>query len=215
MKPTTKKLYIIGLCIFCFSEIIGILKLLYELFINLPNGSLIGVTKEYISILLWTTIISIVIKIIITFIIVFMITRMLKNVKSKCLIPLICCSTLFLIIILTSLWTGIISIAIKTILALIFVFMITRILKNIKSKCLIPSLCCSIIFLIINIFSFSIPAIPKYLIYSKLGIIETYLVCFVNYLTNGTIFSMVAYIIILVASIKNLRVKKKGAEMDG
>ena len=38
---------------------------------------------------------------------------------------------------------------------------------------------------------------------------------FVNYLTNGTIFSMVAYIIILVASIKILREKKKGAKMDG
>ena len=71
MKPTTKKLYISGLCIFCLGEIIGILKLLYELFVNLPNGSLIGVTKEYISTLLWTTIISIVIKMIIAFIIVF------------------------------------------------------------------------------------------------------------------------------------------------
>ena len=79
----TKKLYIIGLCIFCLGEIIGILKLLYELFVNLPNGSLIGVTKEYISTLLITTIISIVIKMIIAFIIVFMITRIVKNVKSK------------------------------------------------------------------------------------------------------------------------------------
>ena len=164
MKPTTKKLYIIGLCMFCLGEIIGILKLLYELFVDLPNESLIGVTKEYISTLLWTTIISIVIKMIIAFIIVFMITRILKNVKSKCLIPLLCCSTLFSII---------------------------------------------------NLSSFSLPAIPKYLIYSKLGIIETYLVYFVNYLTNGTIFSMVAYIIILVASIKILREKKKVVEMDG
>ena len=164
MKTTTKKLYIIGLCLFCSGEIIGILKLLYELFVNLPNGSLIGVTKEYISTLLITTIISIVIKMIIAFIIVFMIARILKNIKSKCLIPLLCCSTLFLII---------------------------------------------------NLTSFSLPAIPKYLIYSKWGIIETYLVYFVNYLTNGTIFSMVAYIIILFASIKILREKKKGAEMDG
>ena len=165
MKAITKKLYIIGLCIFCLGEIIGILKLLYELFVNLPNGSLIGVTKEYISTLLWTTIISIVIKIIIAFIIVFMIARILKNIKSKCLIPLLCCSTLFLII---------------------------------------------------NLTSFSLLAIPKYLIYnSKWVIIETYLVYFVNYLTSGTMFSMVAYIIILVASIKILRKKKKGAEMDG
>lgn len=159
MKPTTKKLYIIGLCLFCSGEIIGIFNLLYELFINLPNGRLIGVRKEYISTLLWTTIISIVIKIIIAFIIVFMITRIIKNVKSKCLIPLFCCS---------------------------------------------------IIFLIINLTSFSLPAIPKYLIYSKLGIIETYLVYFVNYLTNGTILSVASYIIIIVASIQTLKKERGG-----
>ena len=164
MKPTIKKLYIIGLCIFCLGEIIGILKLLYELFVNLPNGSLIGVTKEYISTLLWTTIISIVIKMIIAFIIVFMIARILKNIKSKCLIPL---------------------------------------------------LCCSIVFLIINLTSFSLPAIPKYLIYSKLEIIDTYLVYFINYFTNGTIFSIASYIIILIAIMQTLKQKKKEAEMDG
>ena len=161
MKLTTKKLYIIGLCIFCLGEIIGILKLLYELFVNLPNGSLIGVTKEYISTLLWTTIISIVIKIIIAFIIVFMITRILKNVKSKCLIPL---------------------------------------------------LCCSIVFLIINLTSF-LPAIPEYLIYSKLGIMDTYLVYFINYLTSGTIFSIVSYIIILIAIMQTLKQKRKVQKM--
>ena len=160
----TKKLYIIGLCIFCLGEIIGILKLLYELFVNLPNGSLIGVRKEYISTLLWTTIISIVIKIII---------------------------------------------------AIIIVSMIARILKNIKSKCLIPLLCCSIVFLIINLTSFSLPAIPKYLIYSKLEIIDTYLVYFINYFTNGTIFSIASYIIILIAIMQTLKQKKKEAEMDG
>ena len=164
MKQTTKNLYIIGLCIFCLGEIIGILKLLYELFLNLPNGSLIGVTKEYIS---------------------------------------------------TSLWTTIISIVIKMIFAFIFVFMSIRILKNIKSKCLIPLLYCSIVFLIINLTSFSLPAIPKYLIYSKLGIIDTYLVYFVNNLTNGTILSVASYIIIIVALIRTLKQKKKGAEKDG
>ena len=164
MKQTTKKLYLIGLCIFCLGEIIGILKLLYELFVNLPNGSLIGVTKEYILALLWTTSMSIVIKMIIAFIIVFMITRILKNIKSKCLIPL---------------------------------------------------LCCTIVFSIINLTYFSLPAIPTYLIYSKLKLIDTYLVYFVNYLTNGTIFGVVAYIIILVASIQILREKKKGTEKDG
>ena len=164
MKPITLKLYIIGLCIFCLGEIIGILKLLYELFVNLPNGSLIGVTKEYI---------------------------------------------------LTLLWTAIISIVIKMIIAVIIVFMITHILKNVKSKCLIPLLCCSIVFLIINITSFSLPAIPQYLIYSKLGLIDTIWVYFINYLTNGTILSVASCIIIIVASIQTLKQKKKESENDG
>lgn len=158
MKQATKILYIIGLCIFCLGGIFGVLKLLYELFVDLPNASLIGVTEEYISTLLVTTIISIVFKMIFAF---------------------------------------------------IFVFMSIRLLKNIKSKCLIPLLCCSIVFLIINLTSFSLPAIPKYLIYSKLGIIDTYLVYFVNYLTNGTILNVVSYIITIVASIQTLRQKRK------
>ena len=163
MKQATKNLYIIGLSLFCIGETIGILKLIYELFINLPNGSLIGVTKEYILTLLWTTIISIVIKMIFAF---------------------------------------------------LFVFMSIRILKNIKSKCLIPLLCSSIVCLIINLISFSLPAIPKYLIYSKLGIIDTYLVYFANYLTNGTILNVASYIIIIVALILIFTQRNKVLEND-
>ncbi len=163
MKQATKNLYIIGLSLFCIGETIGILKLIYELFINLPNGSLIGVTKEYI---------------------------------------------------LTSLWTTIISIVIKMIFAFLFVFMSIRILKNIKSKCLIPLLCCSIVFLIINIFSYSIPAIPQYLIYSKWGLIDTIWVYFVNCLTNGAILSVASYIIIIVALIIIFTQRNKVLEND-
>ena len=163
MKQATKNLYIIGLSLFCIGETIGILKLIYELFINLPNGSLIGVAKEYILTLLWTTIISIVIKMIFAF---------------------------------------------------LFVFMSIRILKNIKSKCLIPLLCSSIVCLIINLISFSLPAIPKYLIYSKLGIIDTIWVYFINYLTNGTIFSIASYIIIIVALILIFTQRNKVLEND-
>ena len=164
MKPTTKNLYIIGLVLFLLGETISILKIIREALFFIPGAIRTEGNSVYITNSILAHVIPIIIKLIIAFIIVFMIARILKNIKSKCLIPLLCCSTLFLII---------------------------------------------------NLTSFSLPAIPKYLIYSKWGIIETYLVYFVNYLTNGTIFSMVAYIIILVASIKILREKKKGAEMDG
>ena len=163
MKPTTKNLYIIGLVLFLLGETISILKIIREALFFIPGAIRTEGNSVYIT---------------------------------------------------NSILAHVIPIIIKLIIAFIIVFMIARILKNIKSKCLIPLLCCSIVFLIINLTSFSLPAIPKYLIYSKLEIIETYLVYFVNYLTNGTIFSMVAYIIILVTSIKILRQKKKGAEMD-
>ena len=164
MKHITKNLYIIGLALFILGETISIFKIVREALFFIPGGIRAEVNSAYIT---------------------------------------------------NSLLAHIIPIIIKLIIAFIIVFMITRILKNVKSKCLIPLFCCSIIFLIINLTSFFLPAIPKYLIYSKLGIIETYLVYFVNYLTNGTIFSMVAYIIILVASIQILRRKKKEAENDG
>ena len=163
MKPTTKNLYIIGLVLFLLGKTISILKIIREALFFIPGAIRTEGNSVYIT---------------------------------------------------NSILAHVIPIIIKLIIAFIIVFMIARILKNIKSKCLIPLLCCSIVFLIINLTSFSLPAIPKYLIYSKLEIIETYLVYFVNYLTNGTIFSMVAYIIILVTSIKILRQKKKGAEMD-
>ena len=164
MKPTTKNLYIIGLVLFLLGETISILKIIREALFFIPGAIRTEGNSVYIT---------------------------------------------------NSILAHVIPIIIKLIIAFIIVFMITRILKNIKSKCLIPLLYCSIVFFIINLTSFSLSAIPKYLIYSTLGIIDTYLVYFVNYLTNGTIFIMVAYIIILVASIKILREKKKEAENDG
>lgn len=115
----------------------------------------------------------------------------------------------------SALLAHIVPIIIKLIIAFIIVFMITCILKNIKSKCLIPLLCCSIVFIILIISSSSTFTIPKYLIISKWGLIDTIWVYFINYLTNGTIFSIVSYIIILIAIMQTLKQKKKGAEMDG
>ena len=164
MKPTTKNLYIIGLVLFLLGETISILKIIREALFFIPGAIRTEGNSVYIT---------------------------------------------------NSILAHVIPIIIKLIIAFIIVFMITRILKNIKSKCLIPLLCCSIVFLIINLTSISLPAIPKYLIYSKLGIIDTYLVYFINYLTNGTILSIASYIIILIAIMQTLKQKKKGAEMDG
>lgn len=164
MKPTTKNLYIIGLALFLLGETISILKIIREALFFIPGAIRTEGNSVYITNSILAHVIPIIIKLIIAFIIVFMITRILKSINSKCLIPLLCCST---------------------------------------------------IFLIINVFTFSIPAIPKYLIISKWGLIDTIWVYFINCLTNGTIFSIASYIIILVSSIQILTRKKKETENDG
>lgn len=164
MKQTTKNLYIIGLVLFLLGETISIFNIIKEALFFIPGKIRAEVNSAYISNSILAHVIPIIIKLIIAFIIVFMITRILKSINSKCLIPLLCCST---------------------------------------------------IFLIINVFTFSIPAIPKYLIISKCGLIDTIWVYFINYLTNGTILSIASYIIILIAIMQTLKQKKKGAENNG
>lgn len=164
MKHITKNLYIIGLALFILGQTISIFKIVREALFFITGAIRAEVNSAYITNSLLAHIVPIIIKLIVAFVIVFMIIRILKNIKSKCLIPLFCCST---------------------------------------------------IFLIVNVFSFLIPAIPKYLIISKLGLIDTVWVYFINYLTNGTIFSIVSYIIILIAIMQTLKQKKKRAENDG
>ncbi len=59
--------------------------------------------------------------------------------------------------------------------------------------------------LLINAFT---PAIPKYLIYSKLGIIDTYIVYFMPLLQNGILFRFIALIIFFISTIIFVRSKK-------
>ena len=123
MKPTTKNLYIIGLVLFLLGETISILKIIREALFFIPGAIRTEGNSVYIT---------------------------------------------------NSILAHVIPIIIKLIIAFIIVFMITRILKNIKSKCLIPLLYCSIVFFIINLTSFSLSAIPKYLIYAVLLFSEKY-----------------------------------------
>ena len=170
MKQTTKNLYIIGLCLYCFGQASGILNFLREIYDfsqNANDGELYY--NDYISLLSEI------------------------NISSN-----------------------IVAIVLKLIMLFIIIYMIVLVLKNIKSKCLMPLIFISIIFLTINLLPLSSTVdIPKYLIYSKWGIIDTFWTYFKPFLASGAIFNIIAYIIILIASIKTLKQKKKEVENNG
>ena len=169
MKQTTKNIYIIGLCLYCFGQASGILNFLREIYDFSQNANDIELYNDYISLLSEISISS-----------------------------------------------NIVAIVLKLIMLFIIIYMIVLVLKNIKSKCLMPLIFISIIFLIINLLPLSSTVdIPKYLIYSKWGIIDTLWVYYKPFLASGAIFNIIAYIIILIASIKTLKQKKKGAENNG
>lgn len=169
MKQTTKNLYIIGLCLYCFGQASGILNFLREIYDFSQNANDGELYNDY--------------------------TSLLSEISIS---------------------SNIVAIVLKLIMLFIIISMIVLVLKNIKSKCLMPLIFISIIFLTINLLPLSSTVyIPKYLIYSKWGIIDTFWTYFKSFLASGTIFNIIAYIIILIASIKTLKQKKKGAEKDG
>lgn len=169
MKQTTKNIYIIGLCLYCFGQASGILNFLREIYDFSQNANDNELYNDYISLLSEISISS-----------------------------------------------NIVAIVLKLIMLFIIISMIVLVLKNIKSKCLMPLIFISIIFLIINLLPLSSTVdIPKYLIYSKWGIIDTFWTYFKPFLSSGAIFNIIAYIIILIASIKTLKQKKKEVENNG
>lgn len=102
MKKSTKNLYIIGLCLFLFGELLNLFIIIREALFFLPNIFNEKLNDEYVTKSFLLYIGSIIVNLIISFLIIFMTTRIFKNTNSKCLIPLLCFSTLFLIINLAS-----------------------------------------------------------------------------------------------------------------
>lgn len=153
MKKSTKNLYIIGLCLFLFGELLNLFIIIREALFFLPNIFNEELNAEYVTKSFLLYIGSIIVNLIISFLIIFMTTRIFKNTNSKCLIPLLCFSTLFLIINLAT----------------------------------------------------SLPAIPQYLIYSKIAVIDTLWPSLIQYITSGIIFGVTSNIILIIASIQVLR----------
>ena len=77
MKQTTKKIYIIGLCLYCFGQASGILNFLREIYDFSQNANDSELYNDYISLLseisISSNIVAIVLKLIMLFIIISMI----------------------------------------------------------------------------------------------------------------------------------------------
>ena len=78
-------------------------------------------------------------------------------------------------------------------------------LKNKAGKVLpiISAVMCGVVSLSI-IFSLVTPAIPQYLIYSKLGFIDTYFTIILSFITSGGILYFIGFVLLTVGSILSL-----------
>lgn len=101
-------------------------------------------------------------------------------------------------------------IVIMFLLLIIPVSLLAKNLKN-KTRTLLP-----IISIIINstvllwvLFLLFTPAIPQYLIYSKLGLIDTYFTVIMRFLESGGLLLVIGHVALIVGSFLSLPKKKK------
>ena len=85
------------------------------------------------------------------------------------------------------------------------VILLIRNLKNKTGKVLpfISAMMCGVVSLSI-LFSLLTPAIPQYLIYSKLGLIDTYLTIILSFITNGGILVLAGFILLIAGSVMSI-----------
>ena len=85
------------------------------------------------------------------------------------------------------------------------VILLIRNLKNKTGKVLpiISAMMCGVVGLSI-LFSLLTPAIPQYLIYSKLGLIDTYLTIILSFITNGGILVLAGFVLLIVGSVMSI-----------
>ena len=57
---------------------------------------------------------------------------------------------------------------------------------------------------LLMLFSWMIPTIPQYLIYSKLGLIDTYFIILLNHFTSGGILVFAGFILLTVGSVMSI-----------
>ena len=81
-------------------------------------------------------------------------------------------------------------------------------ISNLKNKAgkvlpIISAVMCGAIALVM-VFSFVTPAIPQYLIYSKLGLVDTYFTIILHFITSGGILLFTGFALLTVGSIMSL-----------
>ena len=104
------------------------------------------------------------------------------------------------------------------IIFLLMIFPIVLLIRNLKNKTgkALPIISITInctVLLWLLYFSFT-PAIPQYLIISKWGVIDTYLVLIVNFLKSGGLLFVIGYAALIIGSFLSFPKNKKQKTID-
>ena len=96
------------------------------------------------------------------------------------------------------------------------IFLFVRNLKK-KSGNLIPIIC-MLIYGFIGLwmlFGLLTPSIPQYIVYSKLGLVDTYFLGVMTVISGGKVFTKLGYLLLLVGSVMSLNGKKNNNAKTG
>ena len=98
---------------------------------------------------------------------------------------------------------------INALLTLLPIILLVSNLKN-KTRTTLPIICIVIngLLFIMTLFTVITPAIPKYLIYSELGLIDTYFVTFTHFFTRGKFLFLMEYALLMIGSVLSLPKKQ-------
>ena len=99
------------------------------------------------------------------------------------------------------------------IMFLLLIIPVSLLAKNLKNKTgtllpIISKIINSAVLLWVLFLSFT-PAIPQYLIYSKLGLIDTYFTVIMRFLESGGLLLVIGHVALIVGSFLSLPKKKK------
>ena len=104
----------------------------------------------------------------------------------------------------------VLSIVIIVLLLIIPIALLVRNIKNIAGKWLpIVSIITNGITLLGLLFFLLTPVVPQYIIYSRLGLINTYITVFIRFLENGGLLFILGYTSLIIGSALSLPNKKK------
>ncbi len=104
------------------------------------------------------------------------------------------------------------------IIFLLMIFPVVLLVQNLKNKTkkvlpIVSIIVNCVVLLWVLFFSFT-PAIPQYLIISKWGVIDTYLVLIVNFLKSGGLLFVIGYAVLIIGSFLSFPKNKKQKTID-